>query len=110
VYVDRLAELKKRGDPVAARTREASTRPEAFDVFAQTMVHVQKFVEKVKAKDELYSHISEEDVGKVEKLLMEKQAWYQSQFSLCMNLKKTSDPPILTQQINNEREVSHARS
>lgn len=44
--MDRLADLKKRGDPVGVRAREASSRPEAFDTFAKSLIHTQKFLQK----------------------------------------------------------------
>lgn len=42
---------------------------------------------------------------KVEKQLLEKQEWYDKQFAACIGIKKTDNPPVFTQQINNEREV-----
>ena len=36
----------------------------------------------------------------------EKQDWYNKQHTACINLKKTDDPPVLTSQINSERNVS----
>ena len=48
MYVDRLADLKKRGDPVEARAREAKSRPEAFDLFGKAVIHVEKFLQKYK--------------------------------------------------------------
>jgi len=48
--VDRLADLRKWGNPAELRYREAEARPAAFDVFAKFLVHVRKVVEKYKAK------------------------------------------------------------
>ena len=48
VYLDRLSDLRKRGDPVSLRHREAGTRATAFDSFAQSLLHVRKVVEKYK--------------------------------------------------------------
>ena len=54
----------------------------------------------------MYNHLTEEEVKKVEKVMGEKQDWYNKQHTACINLKKTDDPPVLTSQINSERSVS----
>ena len=42
----------------------------------------------------------------MEKSLSEKREWRDKQLNACISLKKTDDPPVLTQQINSERQVS----
>ena len=44
VYVERLAELRKRGDPVVERQRETLDRPAAFEEFGQAIVHYEKIL------------------------------------------------------------------
>jgi len=103
VYIDRLTDMKKRGDPVAVRCKEDKTRAESFDQFWKAIIHIQKFIGKFREGDELYNHLTEEEVSKVEKSLAEKQDWYNKQHTACINLKKTDDPPVLTSQIITEK-------
>ncbi len=44
VYVERLNELKKIGDPVVERERESVLRPGAYDLLGRTVVHYEKIV------------------------------------------------------------------
>ena len=44
VYTERLAELRKVGDPVVERQIESMNRPAAFDALGRTIVHYEKIV------------------------------------------------------------------
>ena len=46
VYVDKLAELKKLGDPVVSREREWRERPQAFEKHVKKIVHYEKILQR----------------------------------------------------------------
>ena len=46
VYVDKLAELKKLGDPVVLREQEWRERPPAFEALVKKIVHYEKILQK----------------------------------------------------------------
>ena len=45
VYVEKLTELKKSGDPVIAREREFNERPKAFNELGSAIVHYEKILQ-----------------------------------------------------------------
>ena len=46
VYVEKLAELKKSGDPVVIREQEWRERPPAFEELVKRIVHYEKILQK----------------------------------------------------------------
>ncbi|XP_045204095.2 heat shock 70 kDa protein 4-like [Mercenaria mercenaria] len=104
VYLDKLAELKKSGDPIANRYRESSERPAAFNELGTGLQHVRKFLDAVEAKDEKYSHIEKADIDKVNKCLNEKQEWFDKQMNAQNKLKKHENPAVLASQIRQTRQ------
>ena len=46
VYVDKLAELKKLGDPVVSREQEWRERPQAFEKLVKKIVHYEKILQR----------------------------------------------------------------
>ena len=46
VYVEKLAELKKLGDPVVGREQEWRERPPAFEELVKKIVHYEKILQK----------------------------------------------------------------
>jgi molecular chaperone DnaK (HSP70) len=45
VYVAKLVELRKLGDPVVEREKEFAERPGAFNELGTTIIHYEKFIE-----------------------------------------------------------------
>uniref|UniRef100_A0A8C2G3Z5 Heat shock protein 4a n=1 Tax=Cyprinus carpio TaxID=7962 RepID=A0A8C2G3Z5_CYPCA len=92
VYIDKLAELKKLGEPILNRYMEAEERPKALDELGRQIQQYMKVVEAYKAKDELYDHLDELEMTKVEKQVNETMTWMnnnmnlQSKQSLKLNL------------------------
>ncbi|KAL4230085.1 Heat shock 70 kDa protein 4L [Mactra antiquata] len=104
VYLDKLAELKKSGDPIASRYREAEERPGAFDALGGALQLVRKFMDSVAAKDEKYSHLENADIDKVQKCLSEKQEWFDKQMNNQNKLKKYENPSVLASQIRQTKQ------
>lgn len=100
VYLDKLAELKKHGDPIVSRYHESFTRVDAFNMLGSSLQLVRKFVDLYEAKDEKYDHIEKADVDKVKKCLKEKSEWFDKQMNTQNKLKKYDNPAVLTRQIH----------
>lgn len=78
VYVDKLAELKKYGQPVVDRCQLHGEIPTAFNLFGQSFIHYRKILDKYANKDETFAHIEEGEMAKVAKKLEEKETWMNS--------------------------------
>ncbi|KAL5011939.1 hypothetical protein ScPMuIL_010490 [Solemya velum] len=104
VYIDKLAELKKTGQPIVNRHSEAQHRPKAFDDLGKCLQMIRKFVELYENKDEKYEHIDAADVEKVKKCLNEKAQWYDKKMNAQGQLKDFQDPIVLASQINQEKQ------
>jgi len=105
VYVDKLAELKKFGAPIAERYTEYSLRPEIVKQFGGSIQQVRKAYEQWEKKDEKYEHISEEDMKKVLKAIEEKQSWLDQQIGLCNNTPKFENPPVTCAKFRAEKQT-----
>lgn len=105
VYLDRLAELKKVGQPVQDRYREAQEWPWASDQFGASIVHVRKFLDQCAAGDEKFAHLDKADVEKVQKCLDEKLAWWGPKMEAQRNIKPYDNPVVLVSQVMAEKKV-----
>jgi len=105
VYVEKLAELKKQGQPVADRYREAQEWPVAREEMGQSLMQVRKFLDAVQSGDEKFAHIGKDDVDKVEKLWTEKNNWFGSRMTQMHNLKPHQDPIVLASQVRSEKQI-----
>ncbi|XP_077984451.1 heat shock 70 kDa protein 4-like [Glandiceps talaboti] len=103
VYIDRLASLKKIGDPIVTRHREAELRPKAFEELGTTILHIRKALELYAQKDEKYDHIPEEEIKKVEKWLKEKDKWFNEKLNAQNQLAINQNPVVLADQILTEK-------
>lgn len=74
-YQQRLAELKKTGDPIVERYREAEARLPAFDSFDQSVMRVRKAYEDYCGGGALYAHLDSKDMEKVISSIEEKKRW-----------------------------------
>ncbi|XP_067663960.1 heat shock 70 kDa protein 4-like [Haliotis asinina] len=99
VYVDKLGSLKKLGQPIVDRHREAQERPQAFNEIGASLQHVRKFLDQWSQKDEKYDHIEKSDVDKVQKCYDEKLKWYETNMNISNNAQKYDSPTVLVSQI-----------
>lgn len=65
VYVDKFGQLRRIGQPIVDRMREAEERPLAIEEFGRSLQLVRKAVQLYQAKDEQYSHIEDQDMERV---------------------------------------------
>uniref|UniRef100_A0A672H1M9 Heat shock 70 kDa protein 4-like n=1 Tax=Salarias fasciatus TaxID=181472 RepID=A0A672H1M9_SALFA len=98
-YIDKLAELKKLGQPIQERYTEAEERPKAFEDLGKQIQQYMKFVEAYKMKEEQYDHLDEADVTKVDKLTNEAMIWMNSAMNQQSKQSPTVDPSIKVKDI-----------
>lgn len=103
VYVARLEEMKKLGNPVLVREQEWEGRPKAFDLLAGVIVHYEKILEQHAAGDEQYAHIEPGEMQKVREAVDTKRQWMHSQMQVVSALPKHADPPVKCVEISAEQ-------
>ncbi|XP_035522403.1 heat shock 70 kDa protein 4a isoform X2 [Morone saxatilis] len=94
VYVDKLAELKKIGQPIHERYMEAEERPKAFEEFGRQIQLYMKIIEAYKAKEEQYSHLDELEVTRVDKQVNDAMAWMNSKMNQQNSQDLTLEPVV----------------
>ncbi|XP_077402578.1 heat shock 70 kDa protein 4-like isoform X2 [Vanacampus margaritifer] len=99
VYIDRLAELKKMGQPIVERAMEAEERPGAFEELGRQVQMDIKIINAYKAKDEQYAHLDELEVTRVEKQVNDAMAWMNNKMNLQNNRHPTLDPVVKVSEI-----------
>uniref|UniRef100_A0A671SWM0 Heat shock 70 kDa protein 4-like n=1 Tax=Sinocyclocheilus anshuiensis TaxID=1608454 RepID=A0A671SWM0_9TELE len=97
VYIDKLAELKKLGEPIQNRLMEAEERPKALNELGRQIQQYMKVVEAY--KDELYDHLDELEVMKVEKQGNETMTWMNNKMNLQSKQSLSQDPVVKAQEI-----------
>lgn len=105
VYIDRLTDLKKRGEPIKQRLREFGERPAALEALSATIQQCDKAVNAYRGGDERYAHLDAADVDKVAKQLSERREWLDKNLGLLCNLPKTQDAPTSAQLIWAEKQA-----
>ncbi|XP_031563495.1 heat shock 70 kDa protein 4-like isoform X2 [Actinia tenebrosa] len=104
VYIDKLASLKKIGDPVVNRYKESLTRSEAFESLGRSIQQMKKVLDLIVQKDEKYDHLTEEEVKTVEKAVKEKEDWLNSKWNAQAKIPENKDPVVLTASILAEKQ------
>ncbi|XP_026228454.1 heat shock 70 kDa protein 4a isoform X2 [Anabas testudineus] len=94
VYIDKLAELKKIGQPIHDRYIEAEERPNAFEELGRQIQMYMKIIEAYKAKDEQYDHLDELEVTKVNKHVNDAMAWMNGKMNQQNSQDLTVDPVV----------------
>ncbi|TTX06327.1 Heat shock 70 kDa protein 4 [Bagarius yarrelli] len=94
VYIDKLEELKKFGQPIQERAIEAEERPKAFEELGKQIQKYMKILEAYKAKDEQYDHLDELEVMKVEKQVKEAMNWMNGKMNEQSRQSLTQTPVI----------------
>ncbi|XP_048884367.1 heat shock 70 kDa protein 4-like isoform X3 [Brienomyrus brachyistius] len=81
VYIDKLAELQKLGQPILERCCEAEERPKAFEELGRHIQQYLKAIEAYKMKETQYDHLDETEVQKVDKVVTEAMMWMNSKMN-----------------------------
>ncbi|XP_077156458.1 heat shock 70 kDa protein 4L isoform X2 [Paroedura picta] len=99
VYVEKLQEMKKFGDPIHERHMEHEERPKALNELGKKLQLLMKAVEGFKNKDEKYEHIDPVDMEKVEKYTSEAMSWLNSKMNAQNRLSLSQDPVVKVAEI-----------
>jgi len=108
VYVDKLAELKKVGQPVVDRYQAHTALPPALEELGTCLLHYRKVLDLYSQKDEKYDHLDAEEMKKVEKRVDEKFKWYNEKLQQKSNCPLHSNPPVLPSEVLSEKRLLEA--
>ncbi|XP_014054162.1 heat shock 70 kDa protein 4 isoform X2 [Salmo salar] len=101
-YIDKLAELKKLGQPIQERYMESEERPRAFDDMGKQIQMYMKVVEAYKTKEEQYDHLDQEEINKVDKMVNEAMIWLNSKMNQQSKLSLTVEPAVRVRAIQDK--------
>ncbi|MXQ82187.1 hypothetical protein E5288_WYG007968 [Bos mutus] len=99
VYMDKLQELKKYGQPIQVRYMEHEERPKALNDLGKKIQLVMKLIEAYRNKDERYDHLDPAEIEKVEKYISEAMSWLNSKMNAQNKLSLTQDPVVKVSEI-----------
>uniref|UniRef100_A0A673ZE84 Heat shock protein 4a n=1 Tax=Salmo trutta TaxID=8032 RepID=A0A673ZE84_SALTR len=99
VYIDKLAELKKLGQPIQERYNEAEERPKAFDELGKHIQQFMKIVEAYKTKEEQYEHLDELEMLKVDKQVNDAMIWMNSKMNAQSKHNLNQEPAVKVREI-----------
>ncbi|CAN8209606.1 unnamed protein product [Coccothraustes coccothraustes] len=99
VYMDKLQELKKFGQPIQERCMEHEERPKVLNELGKKIQLLMKAVEAYKNKDEKYDHLDPAEMDKVEKYINEAMNWLNSKMNAQNKLSLTQDPVVKVAEI-----------
>lgn len=103
VYVAKLAELKKIGQPIVDRYTEYDRRPRAFADLSKAIQKVMMFLDLHSKGDEKYAHVPAEDAAKAGAAAMEAQAWMDKNMNEQGKLPSHAPPAVLCTAIAEEQ-------
>lgn len=96
VYLEKLSELKKIGDPVEERYNEMSSRGPAAESLAAAC---EGFIRQAESVEKKYEHISAEDKAKVVSECQAAMAWLKEKQGLQETMPKHEVPVLMTHDI-----------
>ncbi|XP_053564443.1 heat shock protein 105 kDa [Bombina bombina] len=99
MYVEKLDELKKFGNPIQLRFREAEERPRMFEELGQRLQHYAKILEEYRNKSETYQHINTTEMEKVEKCVSETMEWMNNALNAQAKQRLDVDPVVCAHEI-----------
>jgi len=102
VYVERLEELKKVGNPIAIRATEAEERPLAEKEFKN---YINAVLLEAESDDPKYSHIEQAEKDKIKAECALKLEWLGKQMDKQHSLPKHAAPVLTSDIIRKEKDV-----
>uniref|UniRef100_A0A3Q3SWN8 Heat shock protein 4a n=1 Tax=Mastacembelus armatus TaxID=205130 RepID=A0A3Q3SWN8_9TELE len=99
VYIDKLAELKKIGQPIYERYIESEERPKAFEDLGRQLQMYMKIIEAYKSKAEQYAHLDELEVTRVDKHVNDTMVWMNSKMNQQNSQNLTMEPVVKVEEI-----------
>ncbi|KAI8915320.1 heat shock protein 70 family [Powellomyces hirtus] len=104
VYAEKLSGLKKHGDPIKRRFLEHEERPRTE---RQLRDYINSVIVNTTAGDDRYSHISKEDLEKVNNECHAKLNWLNDAIAKANESPKHKDPAVTIDRLHKERESLH---
>ncbi|XP_051171051.1 97 kDa heat shock protein isoform X2 [Leptopilina boulardi] len=107
VYSERLSSLKLKGEPIKERKMEFEGRTHALEELGGALQLAKKGLDQIKIsaeKDDKYSHITDEEIKKLERAIHEKWNWLEEKRAVLSSTPRTQQPPILVAQIRSEKQ------
>lgn len=101
-YVQRLDGLKKVGDVIVRRFREAEERPFAIE---QLRKAIRDVTEQASSTDAKYEHIDSKEKKSLLDICQQKIEWLNDQLKKQDVLKKHEDPVVLVDTLKNEKQA-----
>lgn len=102
VYVAKLDELKKEGDPIEMRYLEDQTRPGAIEDIRKRCEH---YLQSAQSDSPQLAHIPPEEREKVVKECLAAIDWLNEKHEMQARLNKYEEPVLLTSDITKKRDV-----
>lgn len=102
VYISKLEELKKQGDPIEERYKEHSMRGPAADQF---MYCIKNVTEAAVSNDPRFNHIEMEEKQKVVNECMEAEDWFRDRKERQDSLPKYATPVLLSADMRKKAEA-----
>jgi len=99
VYVEKLSELKKMGDPIEYRKREADARPNAVANLQKSLEQFKNWLNLTQS-DEKYAHITDEERSNGHTKCDEASSWMYEMLDKQGSLSMESDPAFSASQVN----------
>lgn len=105
VYVAKLAELRKVGQPIVDRYHAHNSLPSVLEELGASLLHFRKIIDLYTQDDEKYNHIETEEMKKVEKKVEEKFKWFNEKTQQYNNCPKYMDAPVLPTEVQSEKKI-----
>ncbi|KJH52500.1 DnaK family protein [Dictyocaulus viviparus] len=107
-YEQRLGELRKFGDPIVERYREAQARKPAFDAFDTAIIRARKAYDDYVAGGEAHAHIDSADMEKVINAIEEKKRWLDEARHKQERKSKAEPPAVFAHEITQKQQAFEA--
>uniref|UniRef100_A0A8C1U091 Heat shock protein 4b n=1 Tax=Cyprinus carpio TaxID=7962 RepID=A0A8C1U091_CYPCA len=91
--------LQSLGQPIQDRYTEFEERPRAFDELGRQLQQYMKIVEAYKTKEELYDHLEEAEVQKVDRMVNDVMIWMNSKMNQQSKQSLAIEPVVKTTEI-----------
>jgi len=103
VYVAKLTDLKKIGQPIEDRYTESEKRPKAFGDLSKAIQKVMMFIDLHSKGDDKYAHLTAEEAAKAGAAAVEAQAWMEKNMNEQAKLALYATPVVLSSAIADEQ-------
>eukprot|EP00586_Coscinodiscus_wailesii_P006344 CAMPEP_0172487582 /NCGR_PEP_ID=MMETSP1066-20121228/16713_1 /TAXON_ID=671091 /ORGANISM="Coscinodiscus wailesii, Strain CCMP2513" /LENGTH=853 /DNA_ID=CAMNT_0013254283 /DNA_START=120 /DNA_END=2681 /DNA_ORIENTATION=- len=101
VYAEKLAEVKKMGDPIVFRYRESTTRNTAVSSLQRNIEKYKNWVQSAQA-DEKYAHITEEEISTCYSKCDDISSWLYDMLDKQGGLPANVNPAFTCQDVQNK--------